>query len=824
MRNKHTFHTFLVLSVLLCLALSTKTHHKHHRLGSMCKAPLQEKSVNSGPMWIQTITHEGTAAFNENPSSYPVYRNVRDYGAKGDGVTDDTAAINAAISAGNRCGLGCDSSTVTPALVFFPTGTYLVSSPIIQYYYTQLVGDAINLPTILAAPSFGGMAVIDADPYTSSGANWYTNQNNFYRQIRNFVIDLTRVNGAATGIHWQVAQATSLTNLVFQMSTASGNNHQGIFMDNGSGGFMSDLVFNGGKFGMWIGNQQFTSRNITINNAQTGIFMNWNWGWTFKTLNINNCGIGLDMSQGGSGNQAVGSIVVVDATITNTPIGVLTATTASSNPHTSGSLILDNIHLTNVPVAVQGASGSVLLAGPGAGASSTVDSWGQGQIYAVDKTGQGVFHQGPLTRPLKSTSLLNSNIGAFFERPKPQYENYDVSDFVSVKSQGAKGDGRTDDTAALQQTLNQFAGCKIIYIPAGTYLVTDTITVPAGSRIVGETWSVISATGAQFSSESSPRPMLKIGNSGDSGVAELSDLLFSTQGPVPGAILVEWNIRDPQGQQGASGMWDCHFRVGGALGTNLESQQCVKYSPTPSPNCQGAFALLHLTASSSAYLENVWAWTSDHDLDGDHSQISIYNARGILIESTQGPVWMYGTASEHNVMYQYNIADASNVFMGMIQTETPYYQTTPKAPLPFTVNAKYNDPDFAECASGSLTCAMAWGLHIVSSRNVYLYGAGLYNFFLNYDQTCLKDESCQDAMVKIQGDTSTLYVYNLNTKAAKSMVNIGKKSLINQADNRNNFCSTVAGLLTNPILKTHEHHGHRHGHGHKNSSYAFLSY
>jgi glucan 1,3-beta-glucosidase len=52
---------------------------------------------------------------------------------------------------------------------------------------------------------------------------------------------------------------------------------QGIFMDNGSGGFMTDLTFNGGKFGAFFGNQQFTTRNLTFNNCQTAVFMNWNW-------------------------------------------------------------------------------------------------------------------------------------------------------------------------------------------------------------------------------------------------------------------------------------------------------------------------------------------------------------------------------------------------------------------------------------------------------------------------------------------------------------------------------------------------------------------
>ena len=66
---------------------------------------------------------------------------MKDYGAVGDGVHDDTDAINKAISDGNRCGQDCGSSTMLQAVVYFPAGTYLVSYSIVAYYFTQLIGD-----------------------------------------------------------------------------------------------------------------------------------------------------------------------------------------------------------------------------------------------------------------------------------------------------------------------------------------------------------------------------------------------------------------------------------------------------------------------------------------------------------------------------------------------------------------------------------------------------------------------------------------------------------------------------------------------------------
>ncbi|KAK5128061.1 hypothetical protein LTR85_005178 [Meristemomyces frigidus] len=85
--------------------------------------PVPPPPVNQCDYWLADIKHQGIAAFNPDPSNYTVFRNVKDFGARGDGVTDDTTAINNAISSGGRCGPGtCASTTVTPAVVYFPPG------------------------------------------------------------------------------------------------------------------------------------------------------------------------------------------------------------------------------------------------------------------------------------------------------------------------------------------------------------------------------------------------------------------------------------------------------------------------------------------------------------------------------------------------------------------------------------------------------------------------------------------------------------------------------------------------------------------------------
>lgn len=147
---------------------------------------------------------------------------------------------------------------------------------------------------------------------------------------------------------------------------------------------------------------------------------------------------------------------------------------------------------------------------------------------------------------------------------------------------------------------------------------------------------------------------------------------------------------------------------------------------------------------------------------------------------------MYGTASEHTVLYQYQLYGAKNVFMGMIQTESPYYLPNPQAPAPFTdaLGLFNGDPDFKDCPTSDPHCAAAWGLMLVGATNVHIFGGGLYNWFQAYTQQCVDSQDCQKSVVRIK-DSGNVWIYNLYTIGTVEMVSLQDSTTILSKDNTN---------------------------------------
>ena len=380
--------------------------------------------------------------------------------------------------------------------------------------------------------------------------------------------------------------------------------------------------------------------------------------------------------------------------------------------------------------------------------------------------------------------------------------------------------------------------------------------------------AVILGSGPNFSDINAPRAVVQIGNQGDPKSVELSDIIVSTQGGTAGAVLIQYNLNPPAGPSSTlaemppSGLWDVHTRIGGFAGSNLQLADCLK---TPDAvvhgdaKCVAAWMSFHVTKKAgNLYMENNWFWVADHDIeDFNNTQISVFAGRGVLVEGKR--VWLVGTASEHHTLYQYQLLGATDVFMGQVQTETPYYQPNPPAPFPFTrIDTTLGDPDFhKDCQSvkygtdttvnpdgslslgGNPTCEMAWGLRILGSKNVLVFGAGLYSFFNNYNVNCSTVRSGENCQARIfwagpldpgsgfststpprdtkskcgkprfvtsgkpgeQNNTagfsgeaadSSVHVYNLNTVGTVSMITRDNKDLAGWNQNLATSANTVA--------------------------------
>lgn len=244
----------------------------------------------------------------------------------------------------------------------------------------------------------------------------------------------------------------------------------------------------------------------------------------------------------------------------------------------------------------------------------------QGNVYTP--TGPEFVFDGPTDWFPSISALKNGSMGGYYARSKPQYEDTPVALFVSPHSFGAKGDGVTDDTNALNIFFafvsRSYAQGYVGFVDAGYYLVTDTIYIPGNSRIVGEALSsVILGSGAKFSDAANPRSVVQVGRPGEKGHLEWSDMFIATQGGTAGAVLIEYNLASPDCNcdPEPAGMWDVHIRIGGFAGSNLQVEQCSttqNQTNVIKVNCIAAYMGMHITASAAnLYMENNWFWVAE---------------------------------------------------------------------------------------------------------------------------------------------------------------------------------------------------------------------
>lgn len=215
---------------------------------------------------------------------------------------------------------------------------------------------------------------------------------------------------------------------------------------------------------------------------------------------------------------------------------VPTAVFAEQQPATileSSVMTFDNIGVLNVDTMVAFADGSSLEL-----PNTDLDF----AIVGNFEAGGAAYGAYTINVNRPDPSLTTSASGTYardgyYFRSRPQYEGLIPSEIRNVKDEGAKGDGVTDDWAALSAIFASVT-TELIYFPAGTYLVSDTLVAQPGTLITGQVWSQIAAFGDKFADAANPRVMFQVGAVGDVGSFEISDMMFTSIGALPGLIMV----------------------------------------------------------------------------------------------------------------------------------------------------------------------------------------------------------------------------------------------------------------------------------------------
>ncbi|KAH8171772.1 pectate lyase superfamily protein [Sarocladium implicatum] len=686
--------------------------------------------------WYANMDHtgdfRGIAPWVDDPKSYEVFKTVD----SGDG-----GAIQDAIDSGGRHQEWLASE---PRVVYLPPGTYEIGKTIDLRTDTILMGDALDPPVIKASANFDGDTLLNGkDPSVGIAGEL-----SFAIGVKNIILDTTAVDAgnAFTALYWGVAQVCHLQNLVIKMpESVDGNGHSGIKLGRGSTLGLADIRVENGLNGIWHnGHQQAFYKSVYFFQNTVGMLIDG--GNTITILNPTFEKAKTAVKHTG-GSPFIG---IIDAKSIGSGI------TFDSTGYAS--VLIDNLDKDTDDDVVKLPSGTAL------GKASHVDTFTYGNTV-----GRNPVYGSTTSNVARPEAIAPG--GRIPALAAPNYKDLAASDFMNIKDPGQnggqtiKGDGTGNEVEALTAAL-QYAvkNNKVAYFPFGDYRIESTLTIPIGSRIVGEAWSTISAAGSFFKDAGSPKPVVQIGAENDVGTIQIQDMRFTVAEVLPGAIVVEINAAG--NAPGDVALWNSVITVGGTRGAEELTNNCRDASNP----CQGAYLGMHLTKGSSAYVENVWNWVADHITEGFDGGSSIAGKGGALVESTKG-TWLHAVGVEHWWLYQLNLRNAENVVVSMLQSETNYEQgdnAQSLVPSPWTADKSgWGDPDYAWCGGGDGHCRMGVSNWVNGGSNVYYYGSASWAFYSGPGyQKCADENNCQEFIHWIEKTPDNLQSFGWCAKAA----------------------------------------------------------
>ena len=586
---------------------------------------------------------EDAKAVYLTPDNFPVH---------GDGVADDSAAIQAGIDRAAEHGEG---------ILFVPSGRYRVTRTIYVWPSVRVIGYGATRPVFVLAdntPGYqqglgymflfaGGRPRADRSgpridfatgrpaepiegtvPPDASVAD--ANPGTFYSAMSNVDFEMGKGNPAAVGIRFHVAQHCYLAHMDFWIGSGLA-----ALKDIGNEG--EDLHFHGGQYGI-----------VTVKPSP---------GWQFTLIDSSFDG----QSRAAIQEHEAGLTLIHDA-FRNVPQAV------SIDPEYSEELWVARSRFENI-------SGPAIVFGNENNARTEINledvACKHVKVFAQMRESGRSFEGPAESYVVKSFSHgLTIKSAADWGSIETRFDAHAVAQlptgsgnaiaalppmesWVNLQTLGVKGDGVTDDTAAIQKAID---GHAALYIPMGRYLVTDTIHLRPDTALIGLDPSMtqfdLKDESPAFQGLGAPRALLETPKGGHNIVTGIG--LF-TGGINDRAVGALWRA-------GADSLMD-DVRFLGGHGTNAaDGTRMNPYNnthsgdPNPRYRWDAQYPSLWITDGGGGTFADIWT-------------PSTFAEAGLLISNTSTPGFVYELSSEHHVRNEIKLDRAENWELDALQTE-----------------------------------------------------------------------------------------------------------------------------------------------------------
>jgi hypothetical protein len=224
--------------------------------------------------------------------------------------------------------------------------------------------------------------------------------------------------------------------------------------------------------------------------------------------------------------------------------------------------------------------------------------------------------------------------------------------WVNLRDLGAKGDGVTDDTEALQKAI---AHHQAIYLPSGFYVVKDTLTLRPDTVLIGlhpgATQIILPDGTAGYQGVGGPKALVEA-PAGGSNI--LLGIGLYTSGSNPRAVAALWKA-------GANSMMNDVRFLGGHGTPKPDGSRENPYNPShtadpdPSRHWDSQYPSLWVVGGGGTFLD---LWTP-----------STFARAGMLVSDTEIEGRVYQMSSEHHVRHEVQIRNAAHWRFYALQTE-----------------------------------------------------------------------------------------------------------------------------------------------------------